>query len=59
MGLNKATTAAMLIAGGLNIFEPMVGIGLKRYVDQATDDKLGDLQSDIESIVPGAFTSKK
>lgn len=59
MGQNKATVAAMLIAAGLNIFEPMMGVGMAPYVEQAFDDKKKQLLGDISVAAPGVTLTKK
>jgi hypothetical protein len=53
MGQNKATVAAMLIAAGLNLFEPLMGIGVSSYVEQASKDKTRQLADDVSAAIPG------
>lgn len=59
MGQNKATVAAMLIAAGLNIFEPMMGIGMAPYIEQAFTEKKAQLLGDVSAAAPGAKLTKK
>ena len=59
MGQNKATVAAMLIAVGLNIFEPMMGVGMDKYVDQALGDKSKQLADDVSAVAPGVIVGAK
>lgn len=58
MGQNKATVAAMLIAAGLNIFEPLMGVGMQKYVDLAFDDKAKQLADDVSAAAPGVIKDK-
>ena len=55
MGQNKATVAAMLIAAGLNIFEPIMGIGMSSYIDQAFADKSRQMANDVSAVAPGVI----
>lgn len=47
-GMNKSTMAAMAIAAGLNILEHSFMVGVEKYVEQASADKLGQMEADIK-----------
>lgn len=49
LGQNKATTAAMLTAIGVNVFEPLLMVGVQQYVEQAVEDKSKQLVEDIKT----------
>lgn len=48
LGQNKATTAAMLTAVGINVFEPLLMVGVQQYVEQAVEDKSKQLVEDVK-----------
>ncbi len=50
LGQNKASTAAMLMAIGLNVFEPLLMIGVQQYVEQAVEDKSKQLVEDVKKL---------
>lgn len=51
IGQNKATTAAMLTAIGVNVFEPLLMVGVQQYVEQAMEDKSNQLLDDVKAAL--------
>lgn len=49
VGQNKASTAAMLLAVGVNVFEPLILVGVQKFVEQAVEEKSQQLVSDVEA----------
>jgi hypothetical protein len=55
---NKGTMAALCLSAGLNLLERVYMLDLDKYVDQATDDKLEQLRSDLldaSAAAPGVI----
>lgn len=50
LGQNKASTAATLMAVGINVFEPLLSIGVQQYVEQAVEDKSKQLVEDVQRL---------
>jgi hypothetical protein len=51
-GANKGTMAALALSAGLNLLERVYMLDLEKYAEQATNDKLEQLRSDLLDV-PG------
>jgi hypothetical protein len=51
---NKGTISALALVAGLNLLERVYMLGLDKYVDQATTDKLAEMGEDIRTSLTGS-----
>lgn len=50
LGQNKATIAGVLMALGLNVVEPVLQLGLDKYVDQAVEEKTAEVSDLLQGL---------